>query len=75
MEHDILEILKEIQPGFDFTDNVDFIESGYLDSFDVVQVISMLEDKFDIKISALDLMPDNFNSLAAIKRLVEKYQK
>lgn len=74
MDNTILEILNEVQPGFDFTENVDFIELGYLDSFDIVQVISLLEDRFNIKISALDLMPENFNSLAAINNLVKKYK-
>lgn len=39
----ILKTLKEIQPDYDFEDGVDFVEAGYLDSFDVVSLVSELE--------------------------------
>lgn len=68
----ILEILKELQPVFDFESGEDFIESGYLDSFDVVQLVSELESEFNIVISALDIVPENFNSVQAISALVAK---
>lgn len=73
MEKEILQILQEIQPAYDFESNSDFIEEGFLDSFDVVQVINELENKFNIKISALDILPENFCSIQAIKNLVMKY--
>lgn len=75
MKEKILAILKEIQPDFAFEDGVDFIEEGYLDSFDIVQLVAELEAQFKIIISALDIVPENFNSAEAIRALVEKSQK
>lgn len=69
---EILNMLKEIQPDFEFEDGVDFIANGYLDSFDVVTLVSELEDAFGISISALDIVPENFSSVDNIKNLVEK---
>lgn len=74
MKEKILAILKEVQPDFAFEDGVDFIEEGYLDSFDIVQLVAELEAQFKIIISALDIVPENFNSVAAIATLVEKSQ-
>ncbi|MDE6735697.1 MAG: acyl carrier protein [Desulfovibrio sp.] len=71
-EEKILQILKDIQPDFDFEDGVDFVAKGYLDSFDVVTLVSELEGAFGIAISALDIVPENFASLASIAALVEK---
>lgn len=71
-EEKILQILKDIQPDYDFEDGADFVASGYLDSFDVVTLVSELEGAFDIAISALDIVPENFASLASIAALVEK---
>lgn len=71
----VLAILKDIQPEFDFEDGSDFVESGYLDSFDVVTLVAELEDAFDISISALDILPENFSSLDSIAALVEKSAK
>ena len=75
MKEKILAILKEIQPDFSFEDGVDFIEEGYLDSFDIVQLVAELEGQFKIVISALDIVPENFNSIEAIHAMVGKSQK
>ena len=72
MKEKILAILKEVQPDFAFEDGVDFIEEGYLDSFDIVQLVAELEAQFKIIISALDIVPENFNSIDAISGLVQK---
>ena len=40
MEEEIFIILKDIQPEFDFETSTDFVEDGYLDSFDVVTLRS-----------------------------------
>ncbi len=44
----IYKILEEIRPEFDFKESEDFIEDGYLDSFDIVAVVSELETAFGI---------------------------
>lgn len=72
MKEKVLSILKELQPSFEFEDGVDFVEAGYLDSFDIIQLVSMLESDFNILISALEIVPENFNSIDAICHLVEK---
>lgn len=74
-EAQILHILKEIQPDFDFEDGVDFVEEGYLDSFDVVTLVAEIEDKFGVSISALEIVPQNFASVTAIADLIHKSQK
>lgn len=68
----IYEILSEIQPSFNFKTSSNFIEDGLLDSFDIVQLVSELEKVFDIRISALDILPENFNSVDAIDELIHK---
>lgn len=68
----IMEILQGIRPEFNFASSEDFIEDGYLDSFDVVTLVSELDDAFDISIDGLDIIPDNFKSLDAISNVVKK---
>lgn len=72
METKILSILQDIQPDFDFTTSVDFVDEGYLDSFDVITLVSELEASFHVSISALDILPENFASLTAIMTLVKR---
>ncbi len=67
----ILKILSEIRPDIDFEKESKMIDEGLLDSFDIVSIISELNDAFDINIRVTDLKPENFNSLQAIQELVE----
>lgn len=68
----ILQILADLRPEFDFSAGEDFIADGYLDSFDVVALVSELEAAFHILIDGLDVLPENFCSLEAIAALVRK---
>jgi len=69
----IVKILQNIRPEFNFEDTVDFFKEGMLDSFDMLSLISDLENEFDININGMDIIPENFNSLNSIKDLLKKY--
>lgn len=68
----IYEILEELRPEFNFKESEDFIEDGFLDSFDVISLVSEIEDKFDVLIDALDILPENFNTVEAIVTVIKK---
>lgn len=68
----IYEILNDLRPEFDFRESKNFIEDGLLDSFDIVTLVSELEEKFDIMIDALDIVPEKFGSVEAIAELIKK---
>lgn len=72
MEEKIFSILKEIRPEFDFEGSDNFVEDGYLDSFDIVTLVSELETTFDIVIDGLDVLPENFETVQAICNMVNK---
>jgi acyl carrier protein len=72
MKQKIIEILTEIRPEFDFTESIDFIEDGLLDSFDIISLVSMLDEQYLISISGLDILPENFSSLEKIEELLKK---
>lgn len=69
---EILTILEELRPEFDFRDSENFIDDGYLDSFDIVTLISEIEEKYSISIDGLDIVPENFETAEAILELVKK---
>lgn len=75
MRDKILSILSELRPDMDFTADVDFIEEGMLDSFDMVALIDTLETEFGVIIGANELLPENFCSLEAIQNVVERNKK
>ena len=71
----ILSILQGIRPEFDFTTSDDFIRDGMLDSFDMVTLVSDLDKAYGISISGVDIVPENFQNIAAIEKLLQKYVK
>ena len=72
MKDAIMEMLKELRPEYDFAGSADFIGDGLLDSFDIISLVSMLEEKYGIKIDALEIVPENFQGLGAVEALVVK---
>ena len=68
----LLEILKGIRPDVDFENEKALIDDGILDSFDVVTIISELNDEYDIHVKVTELEPENFNSAEAIWNMVQK---
>ena len=68
---ELLKILTEIRPDVDFENETALIDDGILDSFDVVSIISELDDAFGVQIRITELDPDNFNSLESIWALVK----
>lgn len=72
MEEKIYDILKEIRPEFNFEESDNFVEDGYLDSFDIVTLVSELETAFDVIIDGLDVLPENFRSVQDLCNLVNK---
>lgn len=69
---EILELLKEIRPDVDFENEKELIDEGILDSFDVVSIISEIDDKFGVQIRITELDPENFNSAEAIWNLIQE---
>lgn len=68
----LLDILKELHADIDFETEEGLVDEGILDSLDIVTLITEINDAFDISIPAEEIIPDNFNSAAAIWALIEK---
>jgi acyl carrier protein len=69
----IITLLSQIRPEFDLTQSTDFFEDGMLDSFDLITLVSELDQAYGISIDGLDILPTNFCNLAAIESLLSRY--
>ena len=72
MKEIILKMLKELKPEQNFTDSQNYIEEGILDSFDIIELISMLEEQFNVIIDGMDILPEYFSNVEQIEKLVRK---
>lgn len=71
----LMEILKNIRADVDFENEKALIDDGVLDSFDVVSIISEIDDAFGVQIRIAELDPENFNSVEAIWNLIQSLKK
>ena len=71
MKDQIIEILSDIRDDVDSA-REDLIDAGILSSLDIIQLIGALNDEFDISIPATEIKPQNFNSVDAMVKMVER---
>lgn len=72
---ELLKLLKKIKPEVNFEGNEHLIDNEELDSFDIVSIVSAIDEEFDVEIGAGDIVPENFNSAEAMYKLIEKLQE
>jgi len=65
-------ILNKVRPDNDFHSSNNFIDDGLLDSFDIVTLVTELDEAFSISIDGIDIIPENFKNIEAIKLLLQK---
>ena len=68
----LLNILTELHPDVDFDTCTTLIDDKILDSFDIISVISEINEEFDVVIPAEEIIPENFNSAQALFDLVTR---
>ena len=69
---ELIKILEDVRDDVDFANARDLIDGKILTSFDIIQLISTLDDEYDISIPAAEIVPANFNSAEAIYALVQR---
>lgn len=72
---ELLKLLQGVRPDVDFVNETALIDDGYLDSFDVVSIISEIDDQFGVQIRINELDPENFNSAESIWNLIQSLKK
>ena len=71
----LMEILEDLRPDVDFAKEKALIDDGVLTSFDIISLVSELNDAFDVDIAGEDLMPENFNSAENMMELITKLEE
>ena len=74
MRNTVLELLEDIRPDVDFENEKELISQKIMESFDIIMMISELEEEFNVKISPKELVDENFNSVDAIVAMLERLQ-
>ena len=68
----IIAILQDLHPAADFAGETALVDSGLLDSFDIITLVNELNETFGVEIGLEHLEPENFNSVAAMAGLLKR---
>lgn len=74
MEQRVLEILREEFEQIDFTSET-LVDDGMMDSLTITEIIALFTMEFDIVIPYEEITEENFNSVHAMAKMVERLQE
>ena len=72
MMEQVIRILSEIKRNVDFANTGALIDDKVIDSLELMELISQLEDEFDVEIGMEEITPENFNSASAIYAMIKR---
>lgn len=68
----LIEILENLKPGVAFDANTRLIDEKIFDSLAMISLVAELSDEFAVDITAVDIVPENFATPAAIWKMLER---
>ncbi len=72
---ELLEILEEINPDIDYHTCTTLVDDGIFTSFELVNVVTQIDDVFGVQILPGQIIPENFNSVSDIYRLIKMLEE
>lgn len=66
----VIAMLSDINDEVDFSTEDKLVDNRILDSFDILSVISAIDDEFDVSVPAKEIIPENFNSAQDIYEMI-----
>ena len=68
--NELLDLLKKIKPGVDYEKETALIDNQIFASLDIIRLVAMISDEFDVEVKVTDLIPENFNSAKAMMAMI-----
>ena len=72
---ELIRILQSIHPDVDYKTNDRLIEDKILDSFDIITLISEINEEFGVALPAEEIVPENFNSAEKLYALILRLEE
>ena len=66
----LLKIIESIRPDISVSPDTRLIDDGVLDSLDIVTLVTEINDIYGIRLSARDVIPENFDTVWDIAHLI-----
>lgn len=72
MKDKVIEILMDLVPDFEYSDDVKLLDDGILDSFDIVNLVLEINEEFGVEIGVEDVSEENFETVDSVCELIKE---
>ena len=69
---ELLEILQSLKPDVKFTKDTRLVDDKIFDSLGMISLVAVLSDEFDVEISPMDIIPENFETVETLYQMIER---
>jgi len=59
---------------YPYPDELSFLDQGIVDSMNVLELVSFVEDRFGVQVNDREIVPDNFDSVQNLAAYVRRKQ-
>jgi acyl carrier protein len=57
---------------YPYPDDISFLDQGVVDSMNVLELVSFVEEKYGVRVEDREIVPDNFDSVARLAAYVRR---
>lgn len=75
MKDQIVKILLSCGMSLGDVENENYIANELLESLQIAEIVMGIEDEFEIEIDGDDIIPENFENINMIEKMVMRYIK
>jgi acyl carrier protein len=68
----VIEMLEGVRDGVDYEHVTTLVDDRHLDSFDILAIVSAIDEEFDVEVPAKEIIPANFNSAEALTAMIAR---
>ena len=72
MEEEIKKILFEVLPDYEGYNGDDMVRDGLIDSMAILELLSELEEKYDIEFPQEEIVSKNFKNTETIAQMIQR---
>ena len=72
MREKVLKVLNEINPDIGGNPDENLLDAGFIDSFEIINIVMALEEAFNIEIDPELIVSENFQTVDSIVKLLER---
>ena len=73
--NELLSILNKVKPGIDYVNEKHLGSDELIDSMDLMTIVKEICDEFDVESLPTDVVPENFESVEAMQKLIMRLQE